>query len=150
MGFIGVGWDLFSVGIIFLSVWLILIIIMCGVGVKMGVGLIVLNGVIIINLVLVFCRIEFLVFYLMFEAVLIPTFVLILGWGYQPERLMAGMYIIFYTVFCSLPVLVLILFYRGAGVSLVMYMIEVAEVGLFSVVGLAAFLVRVPVYGLHL
>ena len=33
-------------------------------------------------------------FYIFFEASLIPTLILILGWGYQPERTQAGMYMI--------------------------------------------------------
>jgi len=35
---------------------------------------------------------------------------LILGWGYQPERVQAGIYLLFYTLLASLPLLVGILF----------------------------------------
>lgn len=45
-------------------------------------------------------------FYFFFEFSLVPTFLLILKWGYQPERLQAGMYIMIYTVSASLPLLV--------------------------------------------
>lgn len=45
----------------------------------------------------------FFMFYFFFEASLIPTLFLILGWGYQPERLQAGVYIIMYTVSASMP-----------------------------------------------
>jgi NADH-ubiquinone oxidoreductase chain 4 len=41
-----------------------------------------------------------------FESSLIPTVFLILGWGYHPERLQAGIYILFYTLLASLPRLV--------------------------------------------
>jgi NADH-ubiquinone oxidoreductase chain 4 len=41
---------------------------------------------------------------------LIPTLFLILGWGYQPERVQAGIYLLFYTLLASLPLLVGILF----------------------------------------
>jgi len=47
-------------------------------------------------------------FYFMFEASLIPTLMLVLGWGYQPERLQAGIYIIIYTVAASLPLLLML------------------------------------------
>jgi NADH-ubiquinone oxidoreductase chain 4 len=53
-------------------------------------------------------------FYLFFESSLIPTVFLILGWGYQPERLQAGIYLLFYTLLASLPILVGI-FYTGCG-----------------------------------
>ena len=47
-------------------------------------------------------------FYFMFEASLIPTLMLVLGWGYQPERLQAGLYMMIYTVAASLPLLLII------------------------------------------
>ena len=46
-----------------------------------------------------------ILFYILFEASLLPTLILILGWGYQPERLQAGVYLIIYTVTASLPLL---------------------------------------------
>ena len=48
-------------------------------------------------------------FYFFFEASLIPTLLLILGWGYQPERLQAGICMIIYTVGASLPLLLVII-----------------------------------------
>lgn len=44
--------------------------------------------------------------YFLFERSLIPILILILGWGYQPERLQAASHIIMYTVCGSLPLLV--------------------------------------------
>lgn len=38
------------------------------------------------------------IFYFIFESSLVPTLLLILGWGYQPERIQAGIYIIIYTL----------------------------------------------------
>lgn len=48
-------------------------------------------------------------FYFFFEFSLLPTFWLILKWGYQPERLQAGVLILIYTVCGSLPLLIIIL-----------------------------------------
>jgi hypothetical protein len=39
-----------------------------------------------------------------------PTLFLILTWGYQPERIQAGIYLLFFTLLTSLPLLVGILF----------------------------------------
>jgi len=47
-----------------------------------------------------------IVFYILFEASLIPTLILILGWGYQPERLQARIYLMLYTITASLPLLI--------------------------------------------
>ena len=41
-----------------------------------------------------------------FESRLIRTLFLILGWGYQPERVQAAIYLLFYTLLASLPLLV--------------------------------------------
>jgi NADH-ubiquinone oxidoreductase chain 4 len=69
---------------------------------------------IILLMVALFCtfvRISLFSFYLFFESRLIPTVFLILGWGYQPERLQAGIYLIFYTLLASLPLLVGIFYF---------------------------------------
>ena len=56
-----------------------------------------------------FRRISLLSFYIFFKSRLIPTLFLILGWGYQPECVQAGIYLLFYTLLASLPLLVGIL-----------------------------------------
>ena len=53
-----------------------------------------------------FRRVSLLSFYVFFESRLIPTLFLILGWGYQPERVQASIYLLFYTLLASLPLLV--------------------------------------------
>lgn len=73
----------------------------------------------LLNFILVvtfFCR-NVVWFYIFFEASLVPTLALILGWGYQPERLQAGMYIMLYTITASLPLLVLILLRVEVGLT---------------------------------
>jgi len=39
----------------------------------------------------------------------VPKLGFIFGWGYQPERLQAGVFIIIYTVRASLPLLLILL-----------------------------------------
>jgi len=65
--------------------------------------------ILVIILVFAFLMSNVIYFYFFFEASLIPTLILILGWGYQPERLQAGIYIMIYTVAASLPLLLVIL-----------------------------------------
>ena len=69
-----------------------------------------INILLLFFLVFTFSCLDYLSFYVRFEASLIPTLILILGWGYQPERIQAGVYFLFYTIFASLPLLVSILF----------------------------------------
>lgn len=155
----GIGFDIYSCGFILLRLWVVLIIIMAGgeKGSSSGMRLIFLFVRIFFILGLVFLRIDFIIFYLIFEAVLVPTCILIFGWGYQPERLGAGIYLLIYTVFCSLPLLVLILRVgrvRGAfwgfarGLSVISLMRGGFFIlGIFRVLG---FLVKIPLFGLHL
>lgn len=48
--------------------------------------------------------------FILFEAVLIPILVIIVGWGYQFERLQASSYLLIYTLFFSLPFFIFIVF----------------------------------------
>ena len=57
-------------------------------------------------LVVAFSSTRLILFYVFFEASLIPVTVMVLGWGYQPERLQARGYLVLYTVGASLPLLV--------------------------------------------
>lgn len=52
-----------------------------------------------------------IIFYILYEVALIPIFILIIGWGYQPERITASIWIFIYTLIASLPLLGLIIFY---------------------------------------
>lgn len=66
--------------------------------------------VVFIRLLLVFIQffrsVRLIIFYLYFEVRLIPTFILIIYWGINPERVRAGFYLIIYTLFISLPLIV--------------------------------------------
>nr|YP_009108309.1 NADH dehydrogenase subunit 4 [Cerion incanum]AIU94462.1 NADH dehydrogenase subunit 4 [Cerion incanum] len=92
-------------------------------------------------------------FYVMFEVSLIPMVMLIIGWGYQPERLMATSYMVMYTVVASLPMLLVILHIFYTYESLNIYTLKCLLVSINPVVLLVLmlpFLVKLPIYGLHL
>ena len=91
--------------------------------------------------------------FIFFESRLIPTLFLILGWGYQPERVQAGIYLLFYTLLASLPLLVGILFVYNSLGSLCLFMLcgnSSLVGGLFYVCIIFAFLVRIPIFMVHL
>ena len=56
-----------------------------------------------------FLRFNSLTFYVFFEIRLIPTLLIVLLYGYQPEKLTATIYLLIYTVRSSLPLLLLII-----------------------------------------
>ena len=62
----------------------------------------------LIVLVLFFISIGLMLFYLIFEVRIIPTFLLIVYWGANPERLRAAYYLIIYILMISFPLLVLL------------------------------------------
>jgi len=77
--------------------------------------------ILIFILLLTFSTSHRLMFYFFFEASLIPTLIIIMGWGYQPERIQAGLYFLFYTLAASLPLLLTILFARLSSSSFIFY-----------------------------
>lgn len=61
-------------------------------------------------LIIFFFTKRFFILYFMFELSLIPIFIIIIGWGYQVERFKARMIIMFYTLFASLPLLIILIY----------------------------------------
>nr|QNS38291.1 NADH dehydrogenase subunit 4 [Donacobius atricapilla] len=109
-------------------------------------------------ILLAFSASELMLFYIAFEATLIPTLILITRWGNQPERLNAGIYLLFYTLASSLPLLVAILHLHTQTGTLYFPMLKLSHptmntswTGLISTLALLmAFMVKAPLYGLHL
>nr|WNH23320.1 NADH dehydrogenase subunit 4 [Gymnothorax maderensis] len=108
-------------------------------------------------LIMAFGATEIIMFYVMFEATLIPTLIIITRWGNQAERLNAGTYFLFYTLAGSLPLLVALLILQKEVGSLSMFLLSYTDKSMVSwgdkiwwVGCLAAFLVKMPLYGVHL
>jgi NADH-ubiquinone oxidoreductase chain 4 len=105
----------------------------------------------ILMLYITFTRIRLFIFYLFFERRLIPTFFLILGWGYQPERLQAGLYLLFYTLLASLPLLMGIFYCYENNRTIVFNLVNLnLNYILFYFRIVMAFLVKMPIYLFHL
>ncbi|YP_008593765.1 NADH dehydrogenase subunit 4 (mitochondrion) [Echeneis naucrates] len=109
-------------------------------------------------LILAFSATEIIMFYVMFEATLIPTLIIITRWGNQTERLNAGTYFLFYTLAGSLPLLVALLLLQNNTGTLSLLTIQFSDPILLSTYAdkiwwagcLIAFLVKMPLYGVHL
>nr|WNH24170.1 NADH dehydrogenase subunit 4 [Diogenichthys laternatus] len=109
-------------------------------------------------LVMAFGTTDVLLFYIMFEATLIPTLILITRWGNQPQRLNAGTYFLFYTLAGSLPLLVALLLLQNDTGSLsfltLLYdkplLLNSWNNKIWCAGCLIAFLVKMPLYGVHL
>ncbi|YP_009340802.1 NADH dehydrogenase subunit 4 (mitochondrion) [Eleginops maclovinus] len=109
-------------------------------------------------LILAFSATELIMFYLMFEATLLPTLMIITRWGNQAERLNAGMYFLFYTLASSLPLLVALLLLQNTTGTLSLLTLQYSNPLNLSTYAdklwwagcLIAFLVKMPLYGAHL
>nr|ANW84183.1 NADH dehydrogenase subunit 4 [Machlolophus spilonotus] len=109
-------------------------------------------------ILLAFSASELMLFYIAFEATLIPTLILITRWGSQPERLNAGIYLLFYTLASSLPLLIAILHLHNQIGTLYFPLLKLSHhpttdswASLASSLALLlAFMVKAPLYGLHL
>lgn len=107
----------------------------------------------LVSLILAFSSSNLLGYYFFFEFSLIPTLILIITWGYQPERLISGVYIIIYTVGASLPFLIFLLMIRnnfGRRYIRVIFFYQYSLRQLLLVSITLAFLVKLPIYGVHL
>nr|YP_009466870.1 NADH dehydrogenase subunit 4 [Sardinella gibbosa]AOR40984.1 NADH dehydrogenase subunit 4 [Sardinella gibbosa] len=109
-------------------------------------------------LILAFGATEIIMFYIMFEATLVPTLIIITRWGNQAERLNAGTYFLFYTLAGSLPLLVALLTLQSSTGTLSMITLNFGQPLTLMSWGdkiwwagcLVAFLVKMPLYGVHL
>nr|YP_010417578.1 NADH dehydrogenase subunit 4 [Junonia nigrosuffusa]USF17672.1 NADH dehydrogenase subunit 4 [Junonia nigrosuffusa] len=150
------GCDLISYGLILLSIWISSLMIMASESLyksKFYDNFFLLNIImLLIMLYLTFSVMNLFMFYLFFEGSLIPTLMLIIGWGYQPERIQAGMYLLFYTLFVSLPLLLGIFFIYDKMSSMMMYFMKFYnyDMLLLYLSMVMAFLVKMPMYFTHL
>nr|AHW99207.1 NADH dehydrogenase subunit 4 [Martes zibellina] len=109
-------------------------------------------------LIMTFTATELIMFYILFEATLMPTLIIITRWGNQTERLNAGLYFLFYTLVGSLPLLIALLWLQNNLGTLNLLVIQYWTQPLLSswsntllwLACMMAFMVKMPLYGLHL
>lgn len=115
-----------------------------------------INIVLLIILIYSFSSSALIHFYIWFEASLIPTIIIIITWGYQPERIQARIYLIIYTVAASLPILVIITIIVKASGQMNISIIHIwsaprslieSYLWLLLIIG---FLVKLPIFTTHL
>ena len=110
----------------------------------------------LLGLVLTFSCIHYIIFYIFFEACLVPALILICGWGLQPERLQAGIYMIFYTLFGSLPLIISLLRLGSGSGTLVLSMTNISfslsrvVILMWYFFSVFAFIVKMPIFIVHL
>nr|YP_009128667.1 NADH dehydrogenase subunit 4 [Eucryptorrhynchus scrobiculatus]AJR19210.1 NADH dehydrogenase subunit 4 [Eucryptorrhynchus scrobiculatus]UNO31866.1 NADH dehydrogenase subunit 4 [Eucryptorrhynchus scrobiculatus] len=148
------GLDLLSFFMILLSLWI------CSLMILASEKLYMLNYywemflfmiiILLISLVLTFSAMNMFLFYLFFEMSLVPTLFLIIGWGNQPERIMAGVYLLFYTLLVSLPMMLALFYlYKYMNTLEFYFFYSINSIILYLCVNMV-FLVKIPMFFIHL
>lgn len=109
----------------------------------------------LLSLFFTFRLTSFLLFYLFFEFVVIPTFIIIISWGYRFGRVQAAFFMFLYTFLSSLPLLIFLILLFFDGVRLFFFFnffsfslkISYFYWWLFF---LLVFIVKLPLFILHL
>ena len=109
----------------------------------------------ILFLFLVFFTRSIFSMYIYFEFSVIPIFLIIIGWGYQTERVRAGLALLFYTIRASIPLLIVVIILIM--VKNLFFIFQFRMVGrsvpvsnLFLIRIILAFLVKLPIFLGHL
>nr|UUC05178.1 NADH dehydrogenase subunit 4 [Chionomys roberti] len=111
-----------------------------------------------ILLIMTFSANELIMFYILFEATLIPTLIIITRWGNQTERLNAGIYFLFYTLVGSIPLLIALIYIQNSTGTLNFIMMTLNSSpmnqtwsnNILWLACITAFMIKMPLYGVHL
>nr|YP_009689716.1 NADH dehydrogenase subunit 4 [Wyeomyia confusa]QEE94458.1 NADH dehydrogenase subunit 4 [Wyeomyia confusa] len=151
------GMDMISYGLILLSLWICSLMLMASEKIyslnnykNLFLFMIIF---LLLMLMFTFSSMSMFMFYLFFESSLIPTLFLILGWGYQPERLQAGIYLLFYTLLASLPLLIGVFYLENINKTMMIYMLNykyMCNLNFLYLCMVFAFLVKMPMFLVHL
>lgn len=149
-------YDVISYGLILLRIWICILIIIARENlhkVNFYCNFFLFNLILLLLILFITFRvINLFIFYLFFESRLIPTLILIIGWGYQPERIQAGIYLLFYTLFASLPLLLGIFYIFIEKNNMIIYFLKFYNFDYYLLYFciVMAFLIKIPIYFVHL
>nr|AYQ18978.1 NADH dehydrogenase subunit 4 [Scymninae sp. 4 ACP-2013] len=148
------GYDCLSFFLMLLSLWIMFLMYMSSFKIYIyknyiNIYMLLLNFL-MFSLFMVFCSLNMFSFYLFFEFSLIPTLLIILGWGYQPERIQAGLYLFFYTMIASLPMMIFLFNYLKLNFNLsFLFMMSDLNLVMFFLLNMV-FFVKIPMFMVHL
>nr|QWB85711.1 NADH dehydrogenase subunit 4 [Chlorophorus diadema diadema] len=149
------GCDLLSFCLILLVIWICSLMLLASESIykykNYGNMFLFVMIFLLISLYITFSSLNFFIFYLFFEISLVPTLVLIIGWGYQPERIEAGVYLLFYTLLVSLPMMISVFYYYSSFFTLDFSLMTSSLNHWFVYFSMImAFLVKLPMFFTHL
>lgn len=102
------------------------------------------------SLIIFFSLNTFFFFFFFFESTLLPTLYIILGWGNNIERVQSGLYLFFYTLFGSIPIIIGIFYLASLNKTLCFNFIEINSFFfLLNFVFVFSFLIKMPIFFVH-
>nr|AOY39690.1 NADH dehydrogenase subunit 4 [Scolytinae sp. BMNH 1040146] len=151
---VSMGEDSLSYSMVCLSVWICLLMIISSMLIYLKKNYYKLFlfylSLMLFSLIMTFYSLNMFIFYLFFEVSLVLVLLLILGWGAQPERIMAGLYLLFYTLIVSLPMMISMFYLFNKVGSLEFCFLKVINsIFLYYCVNLV-FFVKIPMFMIHL
>ena len=145
--------DLISIRIILLRLYIIVLIMLSQFSSNFLKNLFFLFIILNVSLIYSFSTRNIIIFYFFFEWSLIPIFLIILGWGYQLERIKSRFYLLIYTLFASLPLLSFIIIIINLNFSLSIVFIRnitfLKSYNLYLFIIIMSFLVKFPIFFFH-
>ena len=145
--------DFISVRIILLSFYIIVLMIISQFSSNFLKRLFFIFIILNVSLMFSFSTNNIIIFYFFFEWSLIPIFFIILGWGYQLERIKSRFYLLIYTLFASLPLLAFIIILINLNFSLSIIFIGSTTIlksyNFYLLIILMSFLVKFPIFFFH-
>lgn len=149
-----IGFNIYSFIILILRLWIIgIILLFYEVKISEKIIYIIVIFSLILILVKIFITLNLIWFYFIFESRLILTYIIIIKWGLGEIRKLAGFYLLYYTIFFSLPFLyfVFILYFKY-NITIIYYIefnkIYVTDIYLFTFF-IFTFFVKIPIYIVH-
>lgn len=149
---INLGLNIYSYGLILIRIWILgVVIITLKDEIKLNLLIIKLLLILII-IIINFLSLNLLIFYFIFEFRLILIFILLVLWGLGGLRLIAGYYLIFYTLFFSLPLLVILFNFINVYGTERFIIIEIIIMNINIIIFvyiIISFLVKLPIFLFH-
>ena len=145
--------DLISLRMILLSLYILILIKLRQFSSNYYKSLFFIFLILNLRLIFSFSTNNIIIFYFFFEWSLIPIFLIVVGWGYQIERIKSRFYLLIYTLFASLPLLIFIIilinFYYSLSINFINSCILLFINNTYVIIIFISFLVKFPMFFFH-
>jgi len=145
--------DLISIRIMFLRFYILILIKLSQFISNYFKSLFFIFLILNLRLIFSFSTNNIIMFYFFFEWSLIPIFFIIIGWGYQLERIKSRFYLLIYTLFASLPLLIFIIIlinlYNSLSINFISFYLSLFWYNIYILIIIISFLVKFPIFFFH-